>query len=215
MPNKILTLLLFISILFSVDAQKYKRSNELFDLSFTKEGKMKVVLKPNQVVIGKSLKTLEANNEIILKFDKYTGMWATYADGKLGDSLVKFEWGSPYKTAYCFIKKDGQLIYSEEIMIKDDPFMVTDPDTGESIEGYDDNGNPMYDYSTSGGLVERINLKDGKSVYKKEGYSLMNLYGDKLLLIKTTAADGALWNEYTLTDWKGTNYFEDKNQNDI
>jgi hypothetical protein len=216
MLTKYIALLLFISISFSVEAQKYKRSNEVFDFSFTKEGKMKVVLKPNMMVLGKSLSTLEANNEIILTQDQYSGTWNTYADGKMGDSIVKFgQWSTPYKFSYCFIKKDGQLIYSEKISIKDDPLMVTDPSTGESIESYDDFGNPMYDYSTSGGLVEKISLKEGKSIFKKEGYSLMNLYGEKLLLIKTIAADGALWNNYTLTDWKGTNYFEDKNQKDI
>jgi hypothetical protein len=216
MPIKILSLLLLLTVSISVNAQKYKRSNEVFDFSFTKEGKMKVVLKPNIMVLGKSLSTLEADKEIILTQDEYSGTWNTYADGKMGDSIIKFgQWSTPYKFSYCFIKKDGQLFYSEKISIKDDPLMVTDPSTGESIESYDDYGNPMYDYSTSGGLVEKINLKDGKSIFKKEGYSLMNIYGEKLLLIKTIASDGALLNSYTLTDWTGTNYFQDKSQKDI
>lgn len=209
--KKLSFLLLLTLILGTTSAQKYKRITPVYNFSFTKDGKMKVVMGDNELMAFNAPKELVGQNEIILWWNIWESNWTAYIDRKVGDSTVKdSEIATSYISSICFIRKGDKLIVSERFNETIEPLMTPDPETGEMIDAYDEYGNLISNTIFSGGYFEINDLKTGKSLVKKDGHCLRQVYGEKYLTIRHEPAEDTYYDTYSMYDSKGATLIDTK-----
>jgi len=206
-----------VIVLFFVQplhAQKYERNTDLYSFKYENE-KLNLVF--NESILAPYSNICSANNEIILMYNKWVNAWTPIIDGKIGDSIVDFsESRHLLRDAIAFYKRGNNLYVSENIFINEGESYTIDPNTGGDMVLVDENGNPVYKHSTSGGYFEMYSLKDSKKIVAEEGSAMLHFYGNKALTyFANFDVNDDYISTYTLYDEKGTPIFEKKSMDEI